>query len=296
MSSSNPSVSVTDSRVRDIGPRIKRFFGRLGIYSSAIVVGLFAVGPIVWMFLTAIKPNPEIFTRTPVFVPSQVLWQRFVAVVTGDFGQHLLNSIIVSFGTVVLSVAAAAMAGWVLARYRIPFKRYLLILILGAQMFPFVVLLIPLFIIMRQLELLGTYSGLILAYLSFTTPLVVWILRGFFMSIPIDLEEVAMVDGATRVQAFRKIILPMALPGIAAASVFGFISAWNEFLFALSFNRNNPEMHTLPVSLQQFIGRDTTDWGMIMAASVIFTLPVVVFFLFTHKHMTQGMVVGSVKG
>ncbi len=296
MSNRHLAAVASNGRVRDIGPRVKYFFGRFGIYSGAVAIGLFALGPILWMLLTALKPNPEIFTRTPVFIPSEVLWQRFVAVVTGDFGQHLLNSVIVSFGTVGLSVVAAAMAGWVLARYRIPFKRYLLILILGAQMFPFVVLLIPLFIIMRQLELLGTYSGLILAYLSFTTPLVVWILRGFFMSIPIDLEEVAMVDGATRVQAFRKIILPMALPGIAAASVFGFISAWNEFLFALSFNRNNPEMHTLPVSLQQFIGRDTTDWGMIMAASVVFTLPVVIFFLFTHKQMTQGMVIGAVKG
>lgn len=282
--------------VRDLGPRLRYFAGRFGIYVSAIIVALFAVGPILWMLLTAVKPNPEIFTGTPVFIPSDILWQRFLAVLSGDFGLHLMNSVIVSFGTVSLSVIAAAMAGWVLARYRIPFKRYVLVLILGAQMFPFIVLLIPLFIVMRQLELLGTYSGLILAYLSFTTPLVVWILRGFFMSIPVDLEEVAMVDGATRVQAFRKIILPMALPGVAAASVFGFISAWNEFLFALSFNRNNPEMHTLPVSLQQFIGRDTTDWGMIMAASVIFTIPVVIFFLFTHKHMTQGMVMGAVKG
>lgn len=296
MTSFSPSISSANGRVRDIGPRVKYVFGRIGIYVSAILIGLFAVGPILWMFLTALKPNPEIFTSTPVFVPSQVLWQRFVAVVTGDFGLHLINSVIVSFGTVSLSVIAAAMAGWVLARFRIPFKRYLLILILGAQMFPFVVLLIPLFIVMRQLGLLGTHSGLILAYLSFTTPLVVWILRGFFMSIPVDVEEVAMVDGATRAQAFRKIILPMALPGIAAASVFGFISAWNEFLFALSFNRNNPEMHTLPVSLQQFIGRDTTDWGMIMAASVIFTVPVIVFFLLTHKHMMRGMVVGAVKG
>ncbi len=265
-------------------------------YFAAIIVGLFAIGPILWMVSTALKPNAEIFTRTPVLIPSTIVWDRFVVVLTGDFGRYLLNSIIVSFSTVALSVTAAAMAGWVLARYPIPLKRYLLILILGAQMFPFVVLLIPIFILVRQLGLIGTYGGLVLAYLSFTTPLVVWILRGFFQSIPIELEESAMVDGATRVQAFRKIILPMALPGIAAASVFGFISAWNELLFALSFNRNNPSMHTLPVALQQFIGRETTDWGMIMAASLVFTIPVVVFFLLTHKHMTKGMVMGAVKG
>ncbi len=276
--------------------RFSRIATNVATYVAAVVVGLFSVGPILWMISTALKPNAEIFTRTPVLIPSEIVWERFSAMLAGDFGQHLLNSIIVSFGTVSLSVTAAAMAGWVLARFRIPLKRYLLILILSAQMFPFVVLLIPIFILVRQLQLIGTYSGLILAYLSFTTPLVVWILRGFFQSIPVDLEEVAMVDGATRVQAFRKIILPMALPGIAAASVFGFISAWNELLFALSFNRNNPDMHTLPVALQQFIGRETTNWGMIMAASLVFTIPVVVFFLLTHRHMTKGMVMGAVKG
>ncbi|QBI19216.1 carbohydrate ABC transporter permease [Egibacter rhizosphaerae] len=274
----------------------RRALVQLATYAGAIAVGLFAFGPILWMLITALKPDGEILTSTPVFIPSEVRWDRLANVVTGDFAVYLRNSILVSGATVVLSVAAAAMAGWVLARYPLPLKRYLLILVLSAQMFPFVVLLIPIFILMRQVDLLGTHTGLILAYLSFTTPLVVWILRGFFQSIPIDLEEAAMVDGATRVQAFRRIILPLAMPGVAAASVFGFISAWNELLFALSFNRNNPELHTLPVALQQFIGRDTTDFGMIMAASAVFTVPVVVFFLFTHKRMTQGMVMGATKG
>jgi ABC-type glycerol-3-phosphate transport system permease component len=194
-------------------------------------------------------------------------------------------------------VGAAVMGGWVLARFRIPLRRYLLILVLAAQMFPMVVLLIPIFILMRDLGMLGSYPGLIIAYLSFTTPLVLWIMRGFFRGIPVDMEEAALVDGATRAQAFRKVVLPLALPGIAATSVFGFNAAWNEFMFALTFTLNAPQRQTLPVALVQFIGRDmAADWGMIMAASVLFTVPVVLFFLFTHRYMTEGMVAGATKG
>jgi ABC-type glycerol-3-phosphate transport system permease component len=253
--------------------------------------------PFAWMVITAIKPNAEIFTSTPVFWPSDPTADRFVEVLTGDFLTYVRISVMVTTATVGLSVSAAALAGWTLARFPIPLKRYLLILVLSAQMFPVVVLLIPIFLVMRNLGLLGTYTGLIIAYLSFTTPLVLWILRGFFKSIPIDLEEAALVDGATRAQAFRRIVLPLALPGIAATATFGFISAWNEFMFALTFTLNSPEMHTSTVALRQFVGRDmAADWGMIMAFSVVMTLPVIVLFLFAHKRMTEGLVAGATKG
>lgn len=277
-------------------PSRRRAAWRVFVYASAAVVGVFSAFPFLWMVLTSIKPNPEIFTRTPIFVPSAPTLERYANILGGDFGLYLRNSIVVATSVTILSVTAAAMGGWVLARFDIPLKRYLLILVLSAQMFPVVVLLIPLFILMRDLGLIGTYPGLIIAYLSFTTPLVLWIMRGFFKSIPMDLEEAAMIDGATRAQAFRRIVLPLALPGMAATSVYGFTSAWNEFLFALSFNLNTPQRHTLPVALQQFIGRDSSDWGMIMTASVLFTVPVIIFFLFAHRRMTEGMVAGATKG
>lgn len=290
-----PVVEQPTPRHARPGPR--RALGRAGVYAAALAVGVFSAFPFAWMVLTSVKQSAEILTATPVFWPTGPTLARYVAIVTGDFAVFLRNSVIVTLSTVALSVTAAAMGGWVLARFRIPLRRYLLILVLSAQMFPMVVLLIPIFIIMRDLELLGTYPGLIIAYLSFTTPLVLWIMRGFFRSIPMDLEEAAMIDGATRAQAFRRIVLPLALPGIAATSVFGFNAAWNEFLFALTFNLNTPRRHTLPVALQQFIGRDmAADWGMIMAASVLFTLPVIAFFLVAHQRMTEGMVAGATKG
>ena len=290
-----PIVGQPPRRHRRVRPR--RVVNRIAIYSAALAVAVFSGFPFLWMLLTSIKPSVEILTAVPVFVPSEPIFERYVTIFTGDFGLHLRNSAVVTAGTVVLSVGSAVMGGWVLARFRIPLRRYLLILVLAAQMFPMIVLLIPIFILMRDLGMLGSYPGLIIAYLSFTTPLVLWIMRGFFRGIPIDLEEAAMIDGATRAQAFRRVVLPLALPGIAATSVFGFNAAWNEFMFALTFTLNTPQRQTLPVALVQFIGRDmAADWGMIMAASVLFTLPVVFFFLLTHRYMTEGLVAGATKG
>jgi N,N'-diacetylchitobiose transport system permease protein len=293
-----PTPPVVDERPRrHRRVRPKRVATQVGTYAAAIAVGAFAGFPFLWMVLTSIKPGAEILTAVPVFWPSELVLDRYVTIITGDFATYLRNSAIVTAGTVVLSVGAAVMGGWVLARFQIRLRRYLLVLVLSAQMFPMIVLLIPIFILMRDLGMLGSYPGLIIAYLSFTTPLVLWIMRGFFRGIPIDLEEAAMIDGATRAQAFRRVVLPLALPGIAATSVFGFNAAWNEFMFALTFTLNTPGRQTLPVALVQFIGRDmAADWGMIMTASVLFTLPVVAFFLLTHRYMTEGLVAGATKG
>ena len=266
------------------------------LYAAVLAVGAFSLFPFAWMALTSIKKNSEIFTREPVFVPSTPTLHRYVQIFTDSgFTRPLLNSTIVAGTTTVLGIAVAALAGYALARFRMPLQRYLLVLVLSVQMFPLIALIIPLFVVMRTLDLLNTYTGLILAYLSFTIPLAVWMLRGFFSSIPSDLEDAAMVDGCTRMGSLLRIVLPLAGPGIAAASIYAFISAWNEFLFALTF-MSDERMYTLPVMLQSFVGREQSDWGAIMAASVLFTLPVIVFFLLVHKRLTQGMVQGGLKG
>jgi multiple sugar transport system permease protein/N,N'-diacetylchitobiose transport system permease protein len=266
------------------------------LYAAVLAVGAFSLFPFAWMALTSIKKNSEIFTRKPVFVPSTPTLDRYAQIFAdSDFTRPLLNSTIVAGTTTVLGIAVAALAGYALARFRMPLQRYLLVLVLSVQMFPLIALIIPLFVVMRTLDLLNTYTGLILAYLSFTIPLAVWMLRGFFRSIPSDLEDAAMVDGCTRMGSLLRIVLPLAGPGIAAASIYGFISAWNEFLFALTF-MSDERMYTLPVMLQSFVGREQSDWGAIMAASVLFTLPVIVFFLLVHKRLTQGMVQGGIKG
>jgi ABC-type glycerol-3-phosphate transport system permease component len=272
----------------------RRLF-RVFLYAMAVAVALFAVAPFVWMFLTSIKPEGEIFSRTPALWTAHPEFGRYGAVLSGGFATALRNSLIVATGTTVAGVAVAALAGYALARFDIPLRRYLLLMVMGVQMFPLVVLIIPLFVVMKALGLLDSWVGLIVAYLSFTTPLAIWLLRSFFETIPKELEEAAMSDGATRFGAMVRVIFPLAGPGLAATAIFSFIAAWNEFLFALTFVKKE-SLRTLPVALSAFVGQEQADWGAIMAGSVMFTVPVVIFFLAVHRRLTTGMVAGSVTG
>jgi ABC-type glycerol-3-phosphate transport system permease component len=247
------------------------------------------------MLLTSIKPEGEILQRTPSLWTAHPQFGRYADVLHAGFGTALRNSLIVATGTTVAGVALAALAGYALARFDLPLRRYLLLMVMAVQMFPLVVLIIPLFVVMKTLGLLDSWLGLVIAYLSFTTPLAVWLLRSFFETIPRDLEEAAMIDGATRFRAMIRVIFPMAGPGLAATAIFSFIAAWNEFLFALTFLKKE-DLRTLPVALSAFVGRSQADWGLIMAASVLFTVPVVLFFLAVHRRLTTGMVAGSVTG
>ena len=265
------------------------------LYVAAVVVALFAVAPFVWMVLTSVKPEGEILRRTPTLWTAHPQFGRYSDVLHAGFARALRNSLIVATGTTVAGVAVAALAGYALARFDLPLRRYLLLMVMGVQMFPLVVLIIPLFVVMKALGLLDSWLGLVVAYLSFTTPLAVWLLRSFFETIPRDLEEAAMTDGASRFGAMVKVIFPLAGPGLAATAIFSFIAAWNEFLFALTFVKKE-NLRTLPVALASFVGRSQADWGLIMAASVLFTVPVVLFFLAVHRRLTTGMVAGSVTG
>ena len=265
------------------------------IYVAAVVVGLFAVAPFAWMLLTSLKPDGEILRKTPSLWTAHPQFHRYSDVMHAGFARALRNSLIVATGTTVAGVAVAALAGYALARFDLPLRRYLLLMVMAVQMFPLVVLLIPLFVVMKALGLLDSWLGLVIAYLSFTTPLAVWLLRSFFETIPRDLEEAAVIDGATRFGAMIKVIFPLAGPGLAATAIFSFIAAWNEFLLALTFLKK-PGLRTLPVALSAFVGQEQADWGLIMAASVLFTVPVVIFFLAVHRRLTTGMVAGSVTG
>jgi ABC-type glycerol-3-phosphate transport system permease component len=267
----------------------------IALYAAAVVVGLFTVTPFLWMVLTSVKPEGEILRRTPTLWTAHPQFGRYSDVLHAGFARALRNSLIVATGTTVAGVAVAALAGYALARFDLPLRRYLLLMVMGVQMFPLVVLIIPLFVVMKALGLLDSWLGLIVAYLSFTTPLAVWLLRSFFETIPRDLEEAAMSDGATRFGAMVRVIFPLAGPGLAATAIFSFIAAWNEFLFALTFVKKE-NLRTLPVALSAFVGRSQADWGLIMAASVLFTVPVVLFFLAVHRRLTTGMVAGSVTG
>jgi ABC-type glycerol-3-phosphate transport system permease component len=266
------------------------------LYVCALAVTAFALFPIYYVVITSLKPRSEIYTRTPDLWPSDPQWDQYTRVLgEGHVGRALLNSLIVAGASTAICVVVAGMAAYALARLAVPFRRTLLMLILTTQMFPLVVLIIPLFVLMRNAELIGTYQGLVVAYLAFTVPLAIWIMRGFIVTIPEELEHAAMIDGATRVGAMFRVILPIAGPGLVATATLSFIAAWNEFMLALTF-MNEEEKKTLPLVLQSFVGRGDVDWGAVMATSVIYTLPVVIFFLLLQRRLMQGMTAGAVKG
>jgi ABC-type glycerol-3-phosphate transport system permease component len=274
-----------------------RWMARRGwMYLCALAISAFALFPIYYVVITSLKPRSEIYTRTPDLWPNHPQWHQYTRVLgEGHVGRALANSLIIAGATTVICVVVAGMAAYALARLEVPLRRTLLMLILTTQMFPLVVLIIPLFVLMRNADLIGTYQGLVIAYLAFTVPLAIWIMRGFIVTIPEELEHAAMIDGATRVGAMFRVILPIAAPGLVATATLSFIAAWNEFMLALTF-MNEEQKKTLPLVLQQFVGRGDVDWGAVMATSVIYTLPVVIFFLLLRKRLMQGMTAGAVKG
>jgi ABC-type glycerol-3-phosphate transport system permease component len=273
----------------------RRVLGRAGVYAGALAIAAFALLPFYWMVLTAVKTDADIITETPVFWPDEFNLDRFGVAFDRGFADALRSSLLVAGGTVVAGLLLAACAAYVLARFEMPLRRYLLLLVMTIQMFPLVVLIIPLYGIFVDLHLLNTFYGLVIVYLAFALPLAIYMLRGFFASIPVDLEEAAMVDGCTRFQAIRKVVLPLAGPGIAATSILLFITAWNEFIIALNFTTDT-DAQTLPVALTRFTGRGLVDWGGVMAFSTMMVVPVVVFFLLVHRRLTTGLVLGATKG
>lgn len=265
----------------------------LGLLMAVIVVA--SLFPFFWMIITSIKPDSELFTKTPNFWAAHPTMSRYTHLLHGNIPTQFRNSLIVAIGTTVLTGLVALMAGYALARYKLRLRSLLMIVILAMQLLPQTVLVVPLFKVYRSAHLLNTYQGLILSHLALTVGLCTYMLRSFLLDIPVELEEAALVDGATRLRAVRSIVLPLAWPGLAASSVYAFITSWNELMFSATYMQT-PTKETLPVALQQFFSSYYTDWGGVMAASVVFTVPVVVFFLVVQKRLMVGLVSGAMKG
>src|SRR5690606_21749900 len=209
--------------------------------------------------------------------------------------EYLLNSAIVALGTVLIGSVFALLAATAVARFRFRFRTSFLILLLIVQMVPAEALLIPLFLMVRRLGMYDQLIGLIVVNVGLTLPFSVWMLRTFVAAVPKDLEEAAWIDGASRFTTFWRVLFPLVAPGLVATSIFSFITAWNEFVFALTL-LDDPAKYTMPRALSFFIGQRSTDWGGIMAASTLMTIPVLVFFLLVQRRMVSGLVAGAVKG
>jgi N,N'-diacetylchitobiose transport system permease protein len=260
-----------------------------------LVFGVIAF-PVFWMISTAFKPGKDIISYTPAWIPLHPTLVHFTdAIHTPYFWTDLKNSLIVVTVVVALSMVLAFLAAVALAKFHFTGRQSFIIMMITIQMLPANALIIPLYVVLAKYHQTGKLTGVIVTYMIFILPFSVWTLRGFIIGIPRDLEEAAMVDGNTRVGAFVKILLPLVAPGLVATSVFAFIQAWNEFIFAYIL-LTDAQKQTLTVWLAGFYGTaHGTDWGGLMAASTLTAIPVVVFFLLIQRKIVFGLTAGAVK-
>jgi ABC-type glycerol-3-phosphate transport system permease component len=265
------------------------------VYACALVLGFACGFPLLWMASMAFKPPPEVLAWPPHFLPQEPTLINFVRLFEeSHFLIYLQNSLLCTFAATAISIAIATVGAYSLTRYRYAGRDKFATFILLAYMFPPIVLIVPFFVWMKTLGLVDSYLSLILSYVALALPFAIWLLRAFFQSIPLDIEEAAWMDGADRLRAIIYVILPLSLPGVIATSIFTFIVSWNDYLFALVL-MTEEEMRTLPVGLGDLLNRAFIDWGVIMAAAMLITLPALVFFILTQNFLIRGWGAGAVK-
>jgi multiple sugar transport system permease protein len=254
------------------------------------------VFPFYWMVTTAIKEPAAITKIPPDFFPRHIQFSYFVKAFTRyNMAKFVRNSVIISVVTTVVSILTGGLAGYALARIDIKGKKAILLSILAVSMFPGISVLGPLFLVLRTLGLMNTRPGLVLPYVSFMLPITVWVLTNFFREIPLSLEEAAMIDGCTPVQALTRVIAPLSVPGIFTMSILNFVAAWNEFLMAFALT-SSAESQTVPIGILLIQGEYEFPWGEMSAASVAVTVPLIILVLILQRWVIQGLTAGAIKG
>lgn len=265
-------------------------------YAILVVAALIAIFPVFWIFSTSLKPASEVLSPELSILPKTVTTENYSQVLAGGmFWQWMFNSVFIALCTTVIGIMLASTTAYAVSRFSFWGKKPVLFAFLVAQMFPGAILIVPLYNIMKDLGLLNTFSGLIIAYSTLSLPFCVWMLKGFFDAIPISLEEAAMIDGMSAFGTFFRIILPLSLPGLAVTGFFSFITAWNEFMFALTF-MTGENHYTLPVGLRTYVFEFNTAWHLMAAGAIIVTIPVLVVFLVAQRFLISGLTAGGVKG
>jgi arabinogalactan oligomer/maltooligosaccharide transport system permease protein len=280
-------------------------------HSALVLFTMLVLYPVLWVISMALTPQQG-FDMSLIPIPcydlSEGVWRctpgfgNFVAVMSTEtsdgqwlFGHQLFNSLVVSAATTIMGIFLACTAGYAFSRFRFPGRRAGLMMFLVSQMFPGTLMLIPLYVILDALGLLNQLAGLALVYSTTAIPFCVWMLKGYFDTIPKELEESALIDGASPFIIFWRIILPLARPAIAVTALFSFMTAWNEFILATTF-MNEETAFTLPVTLNNYVGQFSTQWGLFAAGAIIVSVPVMALFFVLQKHLIGGLTAGSVKG
>jgi ABC-type glycerol-3-phosphate transport system permease component len=298
-----PLVSSRDEERRGWLPisentqaQVFKVAGRIFLYVSVIVVVAIVAFPLFWMIASSFKPRTELYAFPPTFFPHLPTFDNYVELLfKTSFTTYFKNSLIVAAGATVLSMIIGSLGGYTLSRFRYPGFRLFARITLLSYMLPSIMLVIPLYVTIGNLGLVDTLESLIITNTTFTLPFALWLMRAYFSTIPIELEEAAMIDGATRFQALMRVIIPLALPGIVSTSIFAFTHSWNEYLYALVFIHSD-SLRTLPPGMGTFIQMDSVyQWGVLMAGSVLITIPVLIFYMLVQRNLVAGMTEGGVK-
>jgi multiple sugar transport system permease protein len=257
---------------------------------------IFVLFPFYWVIVTSLKSTPQISERTSIFWPDPFTLDQYAALLWNTpFLRWLWNSVLVAAVSTVISVSFAALAAYALSRLKFLGAGLLTTFLLITYLLPGTLLFIPLYQILASIGLINSYPALMLTYPTFLLPFATWVILGYFRSIPVELEEAAMIDGATRLYAFWKITLPLAAPAVLAVTLFAVTDAWNEFLFAFVFITSE-SLRTLPIGLQSMVVGDILPWGQLMAASLLTAIPVAVLYIYAQRFLVEGLTIGGVKG
>jgi multiple sugar transport system permease protein len=277
---------------------VERVLGGPVLWGGLALLALFALLPFVWVFLASFKTRAELYATPIAYLPATFTVTNYVEAWTSrltPFSRFFANSLWVSSVTMVATTVVSILAGYALARFRFAGRDTLMLVFLATQMFPAVLLIAPLLSQWYALGLIDTYQALIYSNFSFTVPFTVWMLVGYFESIPRDLEESAMIDGCSRFGALCRVVLPLAAPGVAATAIFAFVASWSELLFAITFT-SRTEMRTLSAGLLFMVGQYEIQWGQLSAGVIISTVPVAILFTWLQRHLIRGLAAGAVKG
>lgn len=266
------------------------------IYFGILVLLAICIFPFAWMALSSIKTLGDLYTVPPVWLPETPTLENYRKVLfDSNVPRYFINSTVISLGATAIALVLAIFASYGFARFNFRGKAAYQSFILVGQLLPTAAIIVPLFITLRWLGLVNTYLGLILVYMILTLPLSVWMLTSYFKAIPVELEEAAIIDGASRLGVLFRVTLPLSLPGIVAIVVYAFVTTWNEFIFALVLAQD-ARVKTLPIGIAEFTTEFNTDWGAVMAASLIMTLPIAILFFAMQRMFIGGLTAGALKG
>ena len=271
------------------------WFGDTVSYVYLTILAVIAIFPLLWIILSSLKGKGEIASNPTAFFPQVISFENYHIVFEQmGFGTNVLNSILIAGGTTLLAITISCLGAYGIVRFMPRLGNAITRVLITTYMFPAILLAVPYSIIMGKLGLVNNRIGLIIVYMTFSVPYAVWLLVGFFKTVPLEIEEAARVDGATKIQTFTKVVMPIVAPGVVAVAIYTFINAWNEFLYSLILMNSSSKM-TAAVALKSLEGQEVLDWGVMMAASTVVVVPSVIFFMLIQKRIAGGLAQGSIK-